>query len=90
MRYQNLFIIYLIIINIISFIICFIDKRKSINNSWRISENTLLLFSLFGGCFGFYIGMILFRHKTKKIKFNICIPLLCFLWIYIIYKVVML
>jgi len=85
--YQNLFIIYLIIINIISFIFCFIDKRNAIKNKWRIPEITLLLLSLVGGCFGFYIGMRLFHHKTKKIKFEICIPLMIFLWGYIVYRV---
>ena len=62
-------IIYLIIINIIGFIICFIDKHQAKRKKYRIPEKILLLISIIGGCFGFFIGMILFHHKTKKIKF---------------------
>lgn len=75
---------YLIIINIIGFSICFIDKYKSKKHKYRVPEIVLLLISFIGGCFGFFIGMIIFHHKTKKIKFYICIPLFIILWIYIL------
>ena len=74
---------YLIIINIISFIICFIDKYKAKYNKYRISEKVLVGFCIFGGCFGFFWGMILFHHKTRKIKFIILVPVLTILWIII-------
>ena len=79
------FIYFLIIINIISFVLCYIDKINSINGNYRIPEYVLLNISLFGGCFGFVIGMYLFHHKTRKIKFKI-IYLFCGLWIYLLYK----
>ena len=62
-------LIYLSIINLIAFIVFFIDKRKSIKNKWRIRENTLHLLSFAGGIYGSIAAMLLFRHKTKKLKF---------------------
>ena len=78
---------YLIIINIISFIICFIDKYRACKKKYRVSEKVLVSLCFFGGCFGFFLGMILFHHKTRKIKFIILVPILIILWfiIYILY-----
>lgn len=39
--FQNI-AIYLIIINVLGFLAMYIDKNKAKNNSWRISEKTLL------------------------------------------------
>ncbi|MEG0137997.1 MAG: DUF1294 domain-containing protein [Bacilli bacterium] len=72
---------YLITINIISYLLCYIDKKKSIKNKWRISENTLLFTSLIGGSLGMILSMTIHRHKTKKLKFKIIVPLLLVLWI---------
>ena len=80
---------YLIIINIISFIICYIDKKRAINNKYRISEYTLILLSIIGGCYGFLLGMYIFHHKTKKIKFKILIPIICIIWLYLIWEVLL-
>lgn len=66
---MNLIFIYIILINLVAFIIYFIDKKKAINNSQRISENTLLLITLIGGTIGSLLSMFLFRHKIKKIPF---------------------
>lgn len=62
---------YLIIINIITFIMYGIDKQQAIKNNYRISETTLLTLSLIGGSLGSILGMIIFHHKTKKIKFKL-------------------
>ena len=58
--------IYLIIINILAFIIYGLDKYKAIKNKWRIPEQVLLTISLLGGSIGSIIGMYTFKHKTKK------------------------
>lgn len=68
------FTIYLLIINLCSLILMFVDKRKAIKQKWRIRENTLFLFSLIGGSFGTLLGMYLFRHKTNHLKFKIGVP----------------
>lgn len=80
------FLIYLIIINLVSFILYGLDKRFSKLKKWRISERGLFLLSLFGGGVGSLIGMILFRHKTKKIKFYIWNIIMIGIWFYLCYK----
>ena len=76
--------IYLILgINILSFILMGIDKYKAIKNKYRISENTLLLISILGGGIGSLLGMILFHHKTKKLKFQILVPISILINIYL-------
>ena len=77
------FIVYLSSINIVSFVIMFIDKRRAIKNRYRIPESLLLTLSLIGGCFGMLVGMYLFHHKTKKLKFKL-VPIICFGWGYLI------
>ena len=78
---------YLIIINILEFFLMGIDKLKAIKQSWRIPEKTLLLIAFLGGSLGGIIGMIIFHHKTKKIKFKILYPLFLLINILIIYYI---
>lgn len=56
---------YLVLLSIITFITYGLDKRKAINKQYRTKEKTLLLLSFFGGAFGGYPAMLIFRHKTK-------------------------
>ena len=68
-------IVYLMcLLSLLSFILYGLDKRKAMHHKWRISELTLLLFSVFGGIGGL-LGMLLFHHKTRKWKFRILVPL---------------
>ncbi|MFA6983987.1 MAG: DUF1294 domain-containing protein [Sedimentibacter sp.] len=60
---------YLLIINLISFVLFFIDKQKSKRDKWRIKESTLHFVSFLGGTLGSITAMILFHHKTKKPMF---------------------
>lgn len=84
---MKLFIYYILIINFISFLIMYIDKRKAIKKKWRISENTLIFISIIGGSIGMLIGMNFFRHKTKHKKFTIGIPIIIIIQIYILYYI---
>lgn len=64
--------IYIIFINIASFIIYGYDKLQAIRdnkNISRVPEKVLLLLSFFGGIVGSIAAMILFRHKIKKLSF---------------------
>lgn len=56
---------YLILLSIITFIAYGVDKSKAKNGKWRTKEKTLLCLSFFGGAFGGYPAMLIFRHKTK-------------------------
>ncbi len=64
-------IVYLILINLISFILFYMDKQKSKKGKWRIKESTLHTTGFIGGIIGSILAMILFHHKTKKPKFII-------------------
>jgi uncharacterized membrane protein YsdA (DUF1294 family) len=61
-------LILLVIVNAISLVFFGVDKLRSIKGGWRIPESRLLLVAFFGP-FGAYAGMLLFRHKTRKVKF---------------------
>ena len=56
---------YLILLSIITFFAYMSDKNKAKKGAYRTKEKTLLLLSLFGGAFGGYPAMLIFRHKTK-------------------------
>ena len=83
------FIIYLIIINIIGFLIMLIDKRKAEKGKWRIPEKTIFIITALGGGLGTIAGMYTFRHKTQKVQFVIGLPAITILEIIgIIYYII--
>lgn len=69
-------VVYLFIINIITFIYMGIDKRKAKKHSFRIPEKVLLTLSFLGGSLGTLIAMHCFHHKTQKTIFKVGVPLL--------------
>lgn len=62
--------------NGLGFALMGIDKWQAKNKAQRISERTLLLVAFCFGGLGTFLGMQMFRHKTKKPKFLIGVPLL--------------
>ena len=83
---NNLIVTYLIIVNSIGFICMFLDKKFASMNQYRISEGTLFSISFIGGVIGVLLGMYCFRHKTKKLKFVIGLPIILIIqiisWVY--------
>ena len=75
---QNI-IIYLIIINIIGFLVMYIDKQKAKKGKWRIPEKTIFIITVLGGGIGTTAGMYTFRHKTQKLGFVIGFPFITIL-----------
>lgn len=67
-------VIYLILINLITFLAMYIDKRKAKKGKRRIPEKTLFILVGLGGGIGGILAMYLFRHKTKKTRFVIGFP----------------
>lgn len=67
-------IIYLIIINVIAFMLMGIDKGRAKRQAWRIPEKTLFGSAIIGGSIGSNLGMQVFRHKTKHLSFQIGMP----------------
>ena len=79
--------IYFIGINLLAFLLMGWDKYCAIKKHWRISENNLIGLSLIGGSIGTLLGMIIFHHKTKKLKFQVLVPLSLIWNIYLFYKI---
>lgn len=81
---------YLIVINILTFLVYGIDKWKARNGKWRISEATLLLLAVIGGSIGAWAGMSVWHHKTLHKKFRYGVPMILIiqvaLIIYMLYR----
>ena len=67
---------YLILINALALFIMLVDKQKAVAHAWRIPEATLLSVAVIGGSIGILCGMYIFRHKTRKWKFSVGVPLI--------------
>lgn len=75
MQFWHVATIYYILINIISFALYALDKKKAIAGKYRIPERTLIFFAFLGGGIGSLLGMYICHHKTQKLKFRILVPL---------------
>lgn len=76
--------IYLIAINLITFVVYGADKRAAIKKRTRVRVATLLSLAFIGGSLGALSAMYLFRHKTKKLQFTIFVPLMLVLHVVIV------
>lgn len=72
----GIIMIYLEAVNLAAFILMGIDKRRARLGRWRIPEAALMLSAVLGGGIGALAGMYLFRHKTRKTKFTVGIPVI--------------
>ena len=72
----HLYALYFLIMTLLGFLFMGIDKRKAQKGEWRISERVLFGIALLGGCFGSYLGMRVFHHKTRHMLFSVGLPLL--------------
>ncbi|MBQ1170334.1 MAG: DUF1294 domain-containing protein [Oscillospiraceae bacterium] len=72
----KLILLYLLIVNAVSFLLMLADKQKAKKKLWRIPESTLLLSAAIGGSIGSLAGMYTFRHKTKHLKFTLGVPVI--------------
>lgn len=68
--------IYLILINLVAFVAFGLDKRKARLHRKRTPEATLILLAIMGGSIGAWLGMYVFRHKTKHSLFTIGVPVI--------------
>ena len=73
--------VYILFMNLFSFLLFGIDKRRAKKNAWRISEQALLMSAFLSGAFGAYAGMKVFRHKTRHRLFTVLVPLAMILWL---------
>lgn len=77
-------LVYLVIVNIVGFVMMGIDKKKAIRGAWRIPEASLFLVALIGGSIGSILGMQTFRHKTKHWYFKYGMPAILLLQVAIV------
>ncbi|MBC7960123.1 MAG: DUF1294 domain-containing protein [Vallitaleaceae bacterium] len=74
-------------VNGLSFLLFAFDKYKAIHHTWRISEKHLLLSALLGPS-GSLLGMLVCRHKIRKLKFILWVPIFIGLHILIYFALV--
>ncbi len=76
-NYLIYFVGFFVITNTIAFLMMWIDKYKAKKRgSQRISEGRLFFMATIFGSIGVYLGMFIFRHKTRNWHFIIGIPFL--------------
>ena len=76
---ENMITIYLLAVNLITFIVYAIDKWKAKKHRYRISEAKLMTLAALGGSIGALAAMYTFRHKTRHAKFTVGVPVLLIL-----------
>ncbi len=67
-------IIYILAANVYAVYLTVHDKKASMTNKKRVSENTLMIVAALSGCVGMYLAMRVIHHKTKHPKFMLGIP----------------
>ena len=79
MNRQTVVVIALVVIavmNLVSFALMGIDKRRARRGVWRISEKALFLTTACFGGLGGVLGMRVFHHKTQHWYFKVFFPVL--------------
>ncbi len=66
--------VWLVGINLATFLVYGADKRRAKRGAWRVKEKTLFLLPLLGGSVGAIAGMRVFHHKTKHWYFVWGVP----------------
>lgn len=82
---MDILLIYLAAINLIGYALMGFDKSRARRNKRRVPERRLFMAAAAGGALGSWIGMRVFRHKTKHKPFVIGIPFLLVLNLAIVY-----
>ena len=79
------YVYYLLLINVISFIVAVADKYRAIKHKKRIRENDLIALSIVGGSIGMLLGLLVSNHKTRRKKFMVGLPIIIFIQIIILW-----
>ena len=81
-------LLYLLVVNVITFLMMGFDKHEAKKGNWRVSEKTLFTLVVLGGSIGGIAGMQIFRHKTKKWYFRFGFPIILILQILVVIDLV--
>ena len=71
---MKVIVVYLVVINVVTFFVYGFDKYRAQSHRRRISERTLLTLAVVGGSIGAWMAMRSFRHKTQHAKFKYGVP----------------
>ena len=82
--FTRIVFIYLVIINLIAFLLMAMDKSRARKHQWRIPEKTLFLSAILGGSIGAIAGMYTFHHKTRHWYFVIGMPAILILQVVLV------
>ncbi len=63
--------VYLAGVNAITLGAYALDKSQAGNGGWRVSESNLLFLGFIGGSPGAFVAQRVFRHKMRKVEFQI-------------------
>ena len=74
LKFLHLVLIYLAVINVVTFFMYGVDKWKARKSKWRIRETALLGLAVLGGSIGAWSGMKAWHHKTQHKKFKYGVP----------------
>ena len=69
-------LIYFAIISLVAFAVTVFDKVRAMRGGRRVKEATLLFISALGGSGVMLLTMLLIRHKIRKKKFMVGIPVI--------------
>ena len=84
---RRILLIYLGIMNLVTFIVFAIDKANARANRSRIRIVTLLGLSFAGGSVGGLIAIYLLHHKTQKDYFTVGMPMIIIMHVVVLFYV---
>ncbi|MEZ4768036.1 MAG: DUF1294 domain-containing protein [Caldilineales bacterium] len=81
----NWYIDWLIGWSVSLFLLYGIDKTQAVRKGWRVPEIVLHVLALIGGFIGGWLGMFIFRHKTRKPLFKVVLAIATVIGIVLFY-----
>ncbi|TQR19834.1 DUF1294 domain-containing protein [Psychrobacillus vulpis] len=84
----EIILFFIFIMSFIAFVVMGYDKSQAKKHGKRVRERTLWMLAIFGGGIGAYVGMQMFRHKTKHTNFRVGFLMLLVLYAFLIFWIV--
>lgn len=76
MRLFDILLFYLLTVNAVAAAVTVFDKVRAVRGGRRVRESALLTLAALGGSPAMLATMLLIRHKTRKPKFMLGIPVI--------------
>lgn len=67
---------YLLFASAFTMLVYGLDKRRAVQDGWRVPERVLLFLALLGGSPGAKLGQWVLRHKTRKQPFGVLLNMI--------------